>query len=190
MDEAIRKTGEKSASPGESTDEEALEAAIREHAGYVYTVASGIIGYGRREDIEECVSDVFVAFWQNRERYDCEKSGVRTYLCAITRHKALDILRRTQNRVTSELDDACCEIPDQLELEDEVLRGLNRDIVLETVNSLAPGDRELYVRRYYYSQSVKEIARAMKMRAKAVENRLYRAKNAIREKLLSLNINL
>lgn len=46
--------------------------------GFVY-VRNGF----RREDAEETIHDLFVRFWENRERFDPDKGSLRTWLYAI-----------------------------------------------------------------------------------------------------------
>ena len=59
---------------------------------------------------------------------------------------------------------------------------LRREL-LETVNSLDEPGREILVRRYYYDQKPRQIALALGMTVKQVDNSLYRSKRLLREKL-------
>ena len=55
--------------------------------------------------------------------------------------------------------------------------------LLETVNSLDEPGRDILVRRYYYDQKPRQIALALGMTVKQVDNSLYRSKRLLREKL-------
>ena len=59
----------------------ALDFLIREYTPVVSTLVSRILaGVGAREDIEECVSDVFVAAWDRISTYDGTRGTLRTWL--------------------------------------------------------------------------------------------------------------
>ena len=64
----------------------------------------------------------------------------------------------------------------------EQIAALRREL-LETVNSLDEPGREILVRRYYYDQKPRQIALALGMTVKQVDNSLYRSKRLLREKL-------
>lgn len=54
---------------------------------------------------------------------------------------------------------------------------------MPAVNALGEPDREILVRRYYYEQKPKEIALALNLSVKQVNNRLYQTKQKLREAL-------
>ena len=58
-----------------------------------------------------------------------------------------------------------------------------RNALIAAINALGEPDREILIRRYYYEQKPKEIALAMDMSAKQVDNRLYQTKLKLREAL-------
>ena len=51
------------------------------------------------------------------------------------------------------------------------------------IDTLALREREILIRRYYYEQKPREIALALGIPVKAVDNSLYRAKRKLREEL-------
>jgi len=58
-----------------------------------------------------------------------------------------------------------------------------RRVLIAAVNALGEPDREILVRRYYYEQKPKEIALALNLSVKQVNNRLYQTKQKLREAL-------
>ena len=60
-----------------------------------------------------------------------------------------------------------------------------RRVLIAAVNALGEPDREILVRRYYYEQKPKEIALALNLSVKQVNNRLYHTKQKLREALLN-----
>ena len=55
--------------------------------------------------------------------------------------------------------------------------------IFTLINALGEPDREILVRRYYYEQKPKEIALALNLSVKQVNNRLYQTKQKLREAL-------
>ena len=77
-------------------DPRALRQLVDRYSRLMWAVASGHLprfaGFEDR-DVEECVSDVFMAFAQHPERYDETRGSLQTYLCTLTRNKAIDRFR-------------------------------------------------------------------------------------------------
>lgn len=161
-----------------------FETLVRRYSGLVYTVVSGILGRGRKRDIEEVMSDVFVAYWQTK-KYDESDPSVRNLLIVIARRQAVNRYRQLLRTDADELNE---ELAAAGLLDDIVAQHCEAAAIREVIASLKPPDNEIFTRRYYYCQSVKEIARALGIRPKKVENRLYYAKKAIRERLLAKGI--
>ncbi|MBQ8642106.1 MAG: sigma-70 family RNA polymerase sigma factor [Clostridia bacterium] len=166
--------------------EEDLASLMDAYQALLYTIAIGILGRGRREDAEECVADAFLAYWRNRNRHI---ENVQAYLAVSAKHMALNRLKLLRRREYEELTE---DIPDIFSLtpEEEVMESINGEIIREVLSALAGCDGEIFLRRYFWCQSVKEIARQMGLKPKFVENRLYLAKKTIREALLRRHINL
>jgi len=168
------------------TIEEDLAQLMDAYQALLYTIAIGILGKHRREDAEECVADVFLAYWRNRHR---QIDNIQAYLAVSAKHMALNRLKQLHKRDYEELTE---DIPDFFSLtpEEEVIETINEEIVRRVLTELSPPDGEIWLRRYFWCQSVKEIARQMDLKPKFVENRLYLAKKSIREALLAQHINL
>lgn len=65
----------------------------------------------------------------------------------------------------------------------DILKEESRRALLATISALGEPDREILFRRYYYDQKPKEIALALDMSTKQVNNRLYQTKLKLREAL-------
>ena len=66
--------------------------------------------------------------------------------------------------------------------------GLDRQeeaaLVRQAVDAMPPREREVFLRHYYYAQSIKEIAAAMDMNESTVKNQLRRGRIKLKEQLL------
>ena len=65
-----------------------LEIAVQQYSGLVKTIVVRIIGYDKQQDVEETVSDVFVALWKSINNFDPEKGKLKNYIISIARFKA------------------------------------------------------------------------------------------------------
>ena len=72
----------------------------------------------------------------------------------------------------------------ELDLESELSRKRNREIVRQTVSELPEPDREIFIRRYFYCERVKAIALRLGLSPKAVENKLFRGKQKLKALLI------
>lgn len=76
-------------------DPRVYDLLIEEYGRLLWTIVAGIlVGNGTQEDVEEVVSDVFIALWQKPQAYDPARSSLRAYLCVMAKSRALDRLRR------------------------------------------------------------------------------------------------
>ena len=167
-------------------DEKQLSVLMRRYAPMVTATVSGMLGRGHAHDVEEVVADVFYLYWR-AEKYDESESGTRALLLTIARRQAINrlhkIARRREEIVEDEVLDA--ELCAAGLWDDEISAACDREMIRAVIDGRPPPDNDIFVRRYYYCQSVKEIARALHRSPKFIENRLYLAKKTVRARLLA-----
>ena len=120
----------------ESDSQEGARALVEKYLPIVRNVCSQKLS--NREDISECVNDVFAEFCLNYQRYDKEKSNLKNYLCTIAERRAIDKYRKNcrKEKMESEvLEDYKEELVVKENLDDMVER-LN-----EAMEQLDPLDR-------------------------------------------------
>ncbi|WP_284645428.1 sigma-70 family RNA polymerase sigma factor [Paenibacillus silviterrae] len=162
---------------------QALELLMNEYSGVLYSLASRIMnGLGSPQDLEECISDVFVEAWNKSEEYDEHRGSVRTWLLILTKYKALDYRRRLSKRTGVEAMKE--DLPSRDEsVEQTVLSYEDSQAVIYAVNELPEPDRQIVFQRYFLYEPLEAIAERYSMTKKAVENRLYRSRVQLRSKL-------
>ena len=160
-------------------DEQALAWFIDRYAGYVNTIVCNIIGSDMtHSDVEEVSSDVFLTLWSNAGRI--MPSKVKAYLSGVARNKAKEKRRNLGTDVP--LEDDLVVIADtdlERDAEQRELSGALRCAVL----AMQAPDREIFLRHYYYYQSVARIAEEMGMNVSTVKTRLQRGRNKLKEAL-------
>ena len=170
-----------------SGNETAINYAMNKYSKLMWSIAATIlINAATAEDIEECVADVFVYLWQNHEKYNEQRGGLKSWLCTIVKSKAIDKYRQLSRK--SEL--SLLSLSDEIGIEeiaavDDIMTAETKSELIEAVNSLEEPDREIIIRRYYYQQKPKEIGFILDIPIKQVKNRLYRSKLKLREMLIN-----
>lgn len=158
-----------------------LEALMERYLPYVSAVVWNILRFSMSaEDAEEVVSDVFLAAWRQAE--DLKPGHVKAWLGAVARNQAKNKLR--QRGLTLPLEDDALEIPGLEDPAGEIQRLEERRLVRQAVDGLSPQDREIFLRHYYYAQTVKEVARQMDMKEGTVKTRLMRGRMKLKEVLM------
>lgn len=161
-------------------DEAAIGEVIARYAKLLWPVARAVLEpAGSVQDIEECVADTFIYLWEHPEKYDPARGSLKTWLAIVARTQAVNRLRELAKRETVPLEDAV--FANQLGVADGILELEDRRSLAAAVDALREPDREILIRRYYYGQKPREIALALDMGVKDVDNHLYRTKQKLRQ---------
>ena len=148
----------------------------------MWTIVEAVLkNSGSVQDIEECVADTFIYLWENPEKYDHQRGKLKTWLSIVARTQAINRYREITKRGTVALEDTT--FVDQMGIVDGILEEDVRCTLLAAVHALGEPEREILIRRFYYNQKPKEIALALDLSVKQVDNHLYRTKLKLREVL-------
>jgi RNA polymerase sigma-70 factor, ECF subfamily len=133
---------------------------------------------------EDCVQDVFVKLWTERKTLSIPQSP-RAYLYAAVRNCALNKIGRGAVRAAWEESER--DSPETSEsLSDpelELLKSESQARLAAAFETLTPRSRVAMTLRWYEEMSYAEIAQAMGISEKSVENQLSRGLKALREQL-------
>lgn len=161
-------------------DPSGLEALMNSYIPYVSAVVWNLLrGVMPPEDGEEVVSDVFLAAWN--QAADLEPGHVKGWLGAVARNKAKDRLRRCGQ--TLPLEDNVLELPGPDDPLTDAERAEERALVRQAIDSLPDREREVFLRYYYYAQTVKEISIRMALNESTVKTKLRRGRIKLKEQL-------
>ena len=165
--------------------EQAIEETSKKYGGLCRSVAYGILR--SEEDAEECVNDAYLAVW--RAIPPEHPSSFSAFISKITRNAALNRLRerRAERRGGEQYDILLGELSECLpagggDMTDDIAlsQAMNRFL-----SSLDPTARMVFMRRYWYMKSSKEIAREFRLTDANVRIILHRARKKLK-KCLSL----
>ena len=170
----------------------ALNEAIEKYTPYVSVIIYNIIGHVMaREDIEETVSSVFIALWQNSEKLDGNKGDIRAYLGATARNQAINKLREVKQHLSFEELETTADIfsisnDPQTELEQRE----QKSILWDMVHELGEPDNEIFIRYYYYEEKINHIAKCMDLRPSTIKTKLARGRQKLKEKIIESEVNI
>lgn len=166
-------------------DERAIRESDLKYGNYCYTVADNILD--SREDSEECVSDTWLRAWNvippKRPRI------LRAFLARITRNLAFDRYRargaaRRGGGVMDAVLDELGECADEnWDTEQEVEAGELRQAIREFVRRLKEKEANIFVRRYFFADSIPEICDRYGLKPNNVTVSLSRTRAKLRKYL-------
>lgn len=131
------------------------------------------------EEAEETVADVFFVLWKNRERLQITTS-VRAYIYTATRHAALARLKKSKLNTLPIDAVSPPAIADTSDPEQAYVFQELEAHVQAAIATLPPRCRQVYELSRIESRSYHEIAMALQISEKTVENHLLSAFTAIR----------
>lgn len=131
---------------------------------------------------EELTEDTFVKLVVKRPRY-FGKASFKTWLYTIGRNVALDYLRREKNRNLS-IEEAPEICDDEKCLEQNYIRQEDRILLHRAARKLKPEYQQILWLIYFENFSCKEAARILGKTTHNVETTVYRARNALKTKLI------
>ena len=160
-------------------DERMLAFVVQKYSKLLWKIAASIlINAASVQDVEECVADVFIYLWQYPEKYDPDKAKLSSWLSVVARSKAVDSYRRITRKKEMSMEEIVVE---SLGYSENNVADEQKDKLRSCIEGLDEKEKELVIRRYYYEQKSAEIAVALDMPKKQVENRLYYVRQKLRK---------
>lgn len=164
-------------------DERAIPETAAVYGDYCYTIAYNILS--SPQDSEECVNDTWLRTWNAIPPQ--RPNSLRAFLGKITRNLALHVFRRNHSvkRGGGGLDLVYEELAECVSGPERVEQAVDARELTAALNdflaALPAKKRKMFVRRYWYADSVAEIAARMDLTEGSVSVTLHRLRAALRE---------
>ena len=165
--------------------EQAIEELNRKYGSAVKKTAANILN--DRLDVEECVNDTYLRVWNDIPPH--VPDPLAGYVCRIARNLAVNRYhannaekrRSNYDLVLDEMEEC---IPSGVNVETdyeakELTAAINRFLA-----ALSKEDRFLFVRRYWYADSVADLAAMTSGNANRISVRLFRLREKLRNSLM------
>ena len=165
-------------------DEAALSALYDRYSRLVFGLALRIVG--ERTLAEEITADAFVSVWRAAPSFAEERGRFVSWLLSITRHRAIDELRRLQVRpeghLADEWDETLTYQPDHVD--DLVSLKQQRERVRSALAALPRAQREALELAYFGGLTQQEIANKTKQPLGTIKTRMRLGLMKLRDELL------
>lgn len=170
-------------------DEQAIAETAHKYGAHCLSIAENILH--SLSDSEECVNDTWLNTWNSIP--PASPNSLRAWLSRITRNLALNRLaarsadKRAGEHYTTALEELSECIAAPTDTESEVIRREEAEVLAKSLNrflqTLPARDRDVFLGRYYFLYSAKEIARRLEMRENYVRNVISRTREKLRDHL-------
>ena len=163
--------------------EEAIAATSEKYGKMCRSISDRILK--NNEAVEECVNDTYLSTWNTIP--PTRPNNFRAFLCKIVRNlsmKKLEFnlaLKRSQNVTVSfsELEEI---LPDNRTAPEWEYESLGK-IITDFLQAEKEDVRNVFIRKYYFFDSISDIAGRYSFSESKVKNMLYHSRNRLREYL-------
>lgn len=165
-------------------NENAIAETDKKYGAYCHTISYNILQI--HEDAEECVNDTYQHAWESIPP-ECP-GKFKTWLGVVVRNITIDLCRKNHaqkrydeyNILLSELDEC---VPSGESVEQIADAKSLADCINRWLTVLSPEDRKVFLRRYWYGEAVRTIAKSKGLSANAMTQKLFRMRNSLKRHL-------
>ncbi|MFH5836730.1 sigma-70 family RNA polymerase sigma factor [Proteiniclasticum sp. C24MP] len=177
----------------EKNPDKGIDQMMTLYMGMVYNIVKNRIStFSSKEDVEECVIDVFHEIYRQRNAIDLGKGSIKGYIAVIAKRKAIGLYRSRNDKETfsvsfeekyiSPIESSHSGIDDVLIEKEDIAE------ILSLIKTLREPDSEIFIRKYYFRQSTRSISHELGIRENTIDKKVSRGRNKLR-KLLGGNDN-
>ena len=155
---------------------EGMRALMGQYTGFCYTIVKGRLTGFPQEDIEECVSDVFLDTYRYRHKINLDKGGFRAFLTVVARRRSADRYEMAMKKGTLPLEE---------EIQEE-RRGISfeeKEVLLQAIRSLGDPDEKILIWKFYFGYPTKKIAEVLGLKENTVDQKVKRGLEKLRKTL-------
>ncbi|MDC7286310.1 RNA polymerase sigma factor [Blautia schinkii] len=166
-------------------DEAAIKQTSEKFGSRLRSLAYGIVN--DQQTAEECENDTYMNAWNSIPPHE-PRSYLYAFLARITRHIALNCCRERHRlkrsaficELSAEMEQ-CIPSPDDIEcrIDDMVLK----ETINRFLSTLSEEKRNIFIRRYWYLDSIADISKRFALSQSKVKTMLFRIRNELRKHL-------
>lgn len=159
-----------------SDPQRGLAKTVDIYSAYVMKIAyTRLTGICTRQDIEEAVSDIFMAFYTSGQKCGFEIRSVTAFISLIAERHCLNVFKKMQ-RLAEEIP--FDEVENTVSEQGGVYSGSE---LSDAVHKLGEPDTSIFIRKYFFGQKSEEIARELGMKTNTVNQRISRGLKKLRK---------
>ena len=162
--------------------DEAMDYVVDRYGGLLMTVIRRRL-YLIPDAADDCLNEVLIKIWLHASDYDETRGSFASWITAIAKYQALNVLRGYQRRLKEKTFDESIINTAQKEdftrkIDDELSEQLSA-----MLSCLSPKDQQLFLRVYLEEEPISDISTATGMSRDTIYQRLSRGKKKIRNRL-------
>lgn len=171
-------------------DEQAIKETDMKYGRLCHSIAYNILN--NNEDSEECVNDTYVGVWNAIP--PTRPNNFMAFVCRIARNlslKRLEFMKREKRSqaVLISLEELEAVLPDDRYAPDVSDEDIGRLISTFLRNQKADV-RNVFIRKYYFFDSIGDIAKRYSFTESKVKNMLFYTRNKLREYLIKEGVEI
>lgn len=169
-------------------DKDAFTELFKFYQNYLFKICFSYVQ--NEQQALDLMQEVFIKLYKNFDKYD-ERYPFHPWIRRITVNTCINEKRkRSPILIPLSTDDEGMDMEEQLAAEEDIEQEAERhdmaQIIKEHINCLQEKQRMIIILRYYEDLSYEEIAELLHMPLGTVKTDLYRAKNALRDRLYKI----
>ena len=165
-------------------DEQAIKETDSKYGKLCHSIAYNILN--NREDSEECVNDTYVGVWNAIP--PTRPNNFMAFICKIVRNLSLKRLEFTKREKRSadiiiSFEELAAVLPDERyapNISDEDIG----KIISEFLRNQKEDAKNVFIRKYYFFDSISEIAKRYSFTESKVKNMLFYTRNKLKDYLI------
>ena len=171
-------------------DEKAIKETDAKYGKLCHSIANNILH--NEQDSEECVNDTYIGVWKAIP--PTRPNNFMAFVCKITRNLSLKRLETMARRKRSaativSLDELAEVLPDE-----NIASGVSDADIAKAISDFLRNEKEdvrnVFMRKYYFFDSVSDIAERFGFTESKVKSMLFHTRNKLKEYLIKEGVEI
>ena len=168
---------------------EAIPATQQKYGAYCTTIAQNILADHR--DAEECVSDAYLKIWNSVP--PIVPTPLLNYVCHVVKTVSINRYKQNVADKRNNIGDLAIHELDEVlaghdDIEDELESKRIAGAISDFLDTLDAESRVMFIKRYYFCESVSDIAKYFHKSAHSITVRLSRIREKLKKYLIEKEI--
>lgn len=171
-------------------NEQAITETAAKYGKLCHSIAYNVLN--NHEDSEECVNDTYIGMWNAIP--PARPNNFTAFICRIVRNlslKRLEFLKREKRSVdvVLSLDELAAVLPDDQYAPDVSDEDVGK-LISQFLRTQKEDVRNVFIRKYYFFDSIKEIAVRYSFTESKVKNMLFYTRNKLKDYLIKEGVEI